>query len=98
VDDPNTPINETTTLHWYDFMWDETTQTGAVITGNLITLYFVDGRRGDDNITVNNSIWDQGGPGDIDIPTMTDWGIIIFMALAGFGSVYYMMRHGRVKT
>jgi hypothetical protein len=26
------------------------------------------------------------------IPTMTEWGMIIFMVLAGFGSLYYLRR------
>jgi len=30
------------------------------------------------------------------IPTMTEWGMIIFMILAGLGSVYYLRRRGRV--
>jgi hypothetical protein len=30
-----------------------------------------------------------------DIPTMNEWGMIIFMLLAGVGSVYYLRRHRR---
>jgi len=30
------------------------------------------------------------------VPTMTEWGMIIFMILAGLGSVYYLRRQGRV--
>ena len=94
VDDLNTPTNETTTPHWYDFMWDEITGTGAQISGNTITLYFVDGQRGDDDITSNGTIVDQGGPGDMGmgIPTMTEWGMIIFTMVAGLGAVYYLRR------
>jgi hypothetical protein len=32
------------------------------------------------------------------IPTMTEWGMIIFMALAGLGSVYYLRRQKRVNS
>jgi uncharacterized repeat protein (TIGR01451 family) len=54
-----TPGN--TAPHWYEFMYDG--QTGAVIVGNVITLHFVDGLRGDDDLTANGIIVDQGGPG-----------------------------------
>lgn len=49
--------------HWYDFMYDGT--TGAQIQGNQVTLHFVDGQRGDDDITVNFYIQDQGGPAQL---------------------------------
>lgn len=93
VDDPNTSINERTEAHWYDFMDDGT--TGAVISGNTITLKFVDGQRGDDDITVNGTIMDQGGPGQNEIPTMNEWGMIIFTVIAGLGSILYMRRKAR---
>jgi hypothetical protein len=56
-----TPDNETP--HWYEFMWDSESQTGAVIQGNVVTLYFVDGARGDDDLIVNGVIVDPGAPG-----------------------------------
>ncbi|MGV8827562.1 MAG: T9SS type A sorting domain-containing protein [Breznakibacter sp.] len=46
--------------HWYEFMYDN--QTGAIINGNTTTLHFVDGLRGDEDITVNGSIKEPGGP------------------------------------
>lgn len=46
--------------HWYDFTYNN--QTGAVIVGNKITLHFVDGLRGDDDIMANGSIAEPGGP------------------------------------
>jgi len=95
VDDPNTSINEMTEPHWYDFMDDGT--TGAVISGNAITLRFVDGQRGDDDITVNGQILDQGGPGQTEIPTMTEWGMIVFMLFAGIGSVLYLRRQRKAE-
>jgi hypothetical protein len=55
---PNDPTN-----HWYEFMYDAQTQTGAEINGNVITLHFVDGQWGDDDLTANSTIVDQGGPG-----------------------------------
>jgi cyclophilin family peptidyl-prolyl cis-trans isomerase len=56
-----TPDNATP--HWYEFMWDDESETGAVIEGNVVTLYFVDGARGDDDLAVNGLIVDPGGPG-----------------------------------
>jgi hypothetical protein len=53
-----TPANPT--AHWYNFMFDG--QTGAEISGDIITLHFIDGLRGDDDITANGQIFDQGGP------------------------------------
>jgi hypothetical protein len=89
------PTPDNPTPHWYDFMYDGT--TGAVISGYAITLYFVDGQRGDDDISDNGQILDQGGPGQTEIPTMTEWGMIVFMVFAGLGSVYYMRRQRRAE-
>jgi len=47
--------------HWYEFIFDG--QTGAKINKNKITLHFVDGKRGDDDLTDNGIIVDIGGPG-----------------------------------
>jgi hypothetical protein len=85
------PTPDNPTPHWYDFMFDGS--TGAVITGNRATLWFVDGMRGDDDLDPsNNIIVDQGGPGAGGTPTMSEWGMIIFMVLAGIGSIYYLRR------
>jgi YVTN family beta-propeller protein len=54
------PTLSTPTDHWYPFMFDG--QTGAVIGGNTITLYFVDGQRGDGDLSMNGRISDPGGP------------------------------------
>jgi hypothetical protein len=32
------------------------------------------------------------------VPTMTEWGMIIFMVLAGLGAVYFMRRHRATKS
>ncbi|MEW5802596.1 MAG: choice-of-anchor U domain-containing protein [bacterium] len=52
-DDPDNP-------HWYAFLYDG--QTGAKIQGNIITLYFIDGERGDDDLVADGNIIDIGGP------------------------------------
>ena len=44
-------------------MYDAVTGTGAVINGNVITLHFVDGERGDDDLLADGDIEDAGGPG-----------------------------------
>lgn len=46
--------------HWYEFMYNG--QTGAIINGNTITLHFVDGQRGDEDLTANGTIKEPGGP------------------------------------
>jgi len=51
-----TPDNPTD--HWYDFTYDG--ETGAEIGSDRITLHFVDGKRGDDDLTVNDSITHTG--------------------------------------
>ena len=48
------------TPHWYEFTYDG--QTGAEFNGNVITLHFVDGLRGDEDITANGTIKEPGGP------------------------------------
>ncbi len=53
---PDNPVD-----HWYEFLYDG--ETGAEINGNVITLHFVDGRRGDDDLdSTNGIIVDPGGP------------------------------------
>jgi len=54
------PTPDNNTNHWYEFFYDS--QTGAEINGNVITLYFLDGARGDDDLTANGIIVDVGGP------------------------------------
>jgi len=80
--------------HWYDFMYDNT--TGAEISGNVVTLHFVEGSRGDDDLgNIDGHIIDQGGLGAIAIPTLTEWGVIAFVLCAGIISLYYLKRKGR---
>ena len=47
---------------WKEFLYDEATGTGAVIEGNLITLHFVDGQRGDQDGFADGIITDPGAP------------------------------------
>ncbi|MCC5875880.1 MAG: choice-of-anchor D domain-containing protein [Candidatus Sumerlaeia bacterium] len=64
------PLAANPTPHWYSFGHDGT--TGAEIDGTTITLHFVDGGRGDDDLTANGVIVDPGGPVIIESSTM-DW-------------------------
>jgi uncharacterized repeat protein (TIGR01451 family) len=57
------PTPDNTSDHWYEFTYNSTTGTGAQINGRTITLYFVDGQRGDSDLTANGTITDPGGPG-----------------------------------
>ena len=49
--------------HWYEFIYDGS--TGAEFNDNVITLHFVDGERGDDDLDgTNGVVVDIGAPGD----------------------------------
>ena len=91
------PTPDDSTDHWYEFLYDPATETGAVIDGNVITLYFVDGEFGDDDCNATNgSIFDPGGPafisgGDTGSDTAGSTGsddrdIRCFIATAAYGS------------
>ena len=55
------PSADDPTDHWYEFSYDG--ETGAVISGNQVTLHFVDGKRGDSDLLANGVIINPGGPG-----------------------------------
>jgi len=62
---PNNP-----TPHWYEFLFDGT--TGAEILPDQIILHFMDGLRGDHDLTANGEIVEPGGPMQpLAIPTPT---------------------------
>ncbi|CAN5185272.1 hypothetical protein BH11PSE11_BH11PSE11_19530 [soil metagenome] len=72
------------TPHWYQFP--------AVMNGNTATLTITDGGVGDDDLTANGVIVDQGGPGAAaaGIPTLSEWAMILLsalMALTAFASL-----------
>lgn len=52
------PTPDDPSPHWYDFAFDG--ETGAEIKNDRIILHFVDGMRGDDDLTVNDSITHTG--------------------------------------
>lgn len=55
------PTPDDPTDHWYAFMHDG--ETGAIIHADHIELHFVDGKRGDDDLSENGQIVDPGAPG-----------------------------------
>ncbi|MBA4368067.1 MAG: hypothetical protein C0403_10580 [Desulfobacterium sp.] len=57
-----TPNNQTD--HWYEFLYDDG-ETGAEIDSinKIISLHFVDAKRGDDILTQDSMVVDLGGPG-----------------------------------
>ncbi len=59
------PTPDNTTNHWYEFLFDGT--TGAEILSDRIILHFVDGQRGDHDLSENGVVEDPGGAADIDI-------------------------------
>jgi sugar lactone lactonase YvrE len=57
------PTPDSPTNHWYEFLFYEA--TGAEIFPDKVVLHFVDGQRGDDDLTTNGEIVEPGGPGDV---------------------------------
>lgn len=67
------------TPHWYVY-------SGAVLSGNTVTLTLQDGGQGDDDLQVNSEIVDPGGVGvgaGASIPTLSEWGLAGLIALVG---------------
>jgi hypothetical protein len=58
---PTDPSN-----HWYEFLFDGT--TGAEFGVDQVTLYLVDGSRGDHDVSANGVIDEPGGPGLLVLP------------------------------
>lgn len=56
------PTSDNTDDHWYDFAYDATSGLGGEIEQNVVTLHFQDGGLGDDDMTANGEITDDGGP------------------------------------
>ena len=54
------PTSDNYNPHWYEFLFNGT--TGAELAGNVVTLHFVDGLRGDDDLSANGTIIDPGAP------------------------------------
>ena len=59
--DPANPDPALNAIHWYEFVYDPATNTGAKIFSDRIELHLVDGGRGDGDLTANGVILDPGG-------------------------------------
>lgn len=72
--------------HWYQMP-----PAQAVFSGNTVTLTIIDGGVGDDDLSANGVIVDQGGPGvpggAAGVPTLSEWAMILMaLLLAGLGA------------
>ena len=57
------PLDLSPLPRWYEFLFDGS--TGAEIFADRIVLHFMDGQRGDDDLTVNGVIVDPSGPAEL---------------------------------
>jgi hypothetical protein len=78
--------------HWYVLP--------ATIAGDTATFTITAGGLGDDDLSADGTIVDQGGPGippagSVAVPAMNIWGTLLFMLLAGLLALY---RLGRRKS
>lgn len=64
------PTPDNLTPHWYEFLYDAVSETGAIINGSQITVHLKDGGRGDDDLTANGVIVDPGIPAFDQLPTI----------------------------
>ena len=73
---------------------------------DTISISITDGGDGDDDLTANGTIVDQGGPGvpnvppppPTPVPTLTEWGLLILAGLvAGYG-VWTLRRRAQLLT
>lgn len=85
------PTTSNPAPHWYTIP--------AAVAGNTITFSITDGGLGDDDLTANGTIVDQGGPGvpgapgtATAVPTLSEW---MLMVLAGLMLTAAMRRRGR---
>ena len=76
------PTAATPAPHWYVLP--------ATLGGNSATFSITDGGLGDDDLTANGSIVDQGGPGNNNvgaIPTLSGWGLLFLSTLLGLAGL-----------
>src|SRR5262249_38691127 len=71
--------------HWYVLP--------ATIVGNVASFTIADGGLGDDDLTVNGAIVDQGGPGTPpSVPTMSEWMLLLLAVLLAGAGAYTLKR------
>jgi hypothetical protein len=77
-------------------LWrDDRTYTPYVMQDGMGWLMYYSGRN---NATGSYSIGYTGLNSSVAIPTLTDWGMIIFLVPAGLGSVYYLRKQRRTES
>jgi hypothetical protein len=84
--------------HWYVL-------PSAAIAGTTATFTITDGGDGDDDLTVNGGIVDQGGPGvpgpggqSAQVPTLSEWALFLLgLAMLGLG-LHRMRGRGRMSV
>ncbi len=82
------PEPTNTDFHWYEFLYDQATDTGVEFLDDVITMTFTDGARGDDDLDATNGIIiDQGGPAIVGSTTNTG-SSGCFIATAAYGSYW----------
>lgn len=66
--------------HWYQMPASQ-----VQVSGNTLTLTIYDGGVGDDDLTANQVIVDQGGPAvvDVGVPSLNTWGLLALSGLLG---------------
>jgi len=82
------PTADDATDHWYEFKYDSASGTGAEFDGNVVTLHFVDGARGDSDLDATNGIInDPGAPGIAPVAAVAgESDDYCFIATAAYGS------------
>ena len=86
------PTPDNASPHWY--------QMPATIASNTATFSITDGGLGDDDLTANGGIVDQGGPGapdaagTADIPTLSEWAMLVLLSLLLGFSGWRLRRRG----
>jgi hypothetical protein len=78
--------------HWYVLP--------ATIVGNTVTFTITDGGLGDDDLTANGTIVDQGGPGvppDVlrQVPTLSEWAKLLLALMLIASAAWSMKRRSR---
>ena len=97
------PTPPASPAHWYTLAAG--VPNNLVLAGNTATFTIADGALGDDDLTVNGTIVDQGGPGvtavvlatTVVVPTLSEWSLLLLsgMLLLGFVGV---RRSARVRA